>query len=121
MKKITLLIALVMLYATSASAVTSIAAATLTWGGSNVYGNTVATTQGTALIGKTSTNVGLGWSTSISGYALETQHASGTKAFGTAADATSIYQAPTVTVGTAVAPTSWTTGSASFGSGWTTM
>jgi hypothetical protein len=93
----------------------------LTWGGSNVYGNTVAATAGTALIGKTSTNVGLGWSTNTGGYALETQHTSGTKAFGTASDATSIYQAPVVTVGTVVAPTSWTTGASSFGSGWTTM
>jgi hypothetical protein len=121
MKKIILLIALVMLYATSASAVTSAASAALTWGGSNVYGNTVAGTQSQVIVGKTSTNVGLGWSTSTGGYALETQHASGTKAFGTAADATSIYQTPVTTVGTAVGPTSWTTGSSSFGSGWTTM
>jgi hypothetical protein len=120
MKKITLLIALVMLYATSASAATPAAATALAWGGSTVFGNTVAGTVGTAVIGKTSTNVGLGWSTSTSGYAIETQHLSGTKAFGTAADATSIYWAPTVTVGTAVAP-SWTTGSSSFGTGWTTM
>lgn len=52
----------------------------------------VAATKDTALIGKASTGVSIGWKTQTDGYALVTQHKSGTKAFGSSFDSTSIFQ-----------------------------
>jgi len=51
-----------------------------------------AATASTALIGKTSTGVSVAWSTNTAGYALMTQHKSGTKAYGSSYDSTALYQ-----------------------------
>ena len=48
-------------------------------------------TNASPLIGKCSSGVGIGMKTDPSGYALITQHKSGTKAFGSAFDSTSLY------------------------------
>jgi len=120
MKKIALLAAFILLCSTSAFAA-SAASAALSWGGSAVYGGVASVTATFPLIGKTSSNVGFGWKVDPAGYAIATQHKSGTKAFGTSFDATSIYQSTVTTVGTAVTVT-LTTGSDSFPvATWTTM
>jgi len=125
MKKIVILTAFVMLYASSAFAGASATATALalTITGSNLYGAKGASTAATTsspLIGKTSTGVGVGWKTDPAGYALATQHKNGTKAFGSSFDSTSIYSKTVTTVGTAETIT-LTTGSDSFPSPWTTM
>ena len=127
MKKIAILTAFVVLYSAAAYAGTGIssnaAQATVSWDGAAVYGSGGTASATTPLIGKTSTGVGFAWKTDPNGYAIETQHKSGTKAFGTAADATSIYQATVTTVGTSFVPSSWNTGSTTFSgdTNWTTM
>jgi opacity protein-like surface antigen len=128
MKKIVLLTALVMLYASSAFASASATTLTLANGmalaGNSVYGakgaGTTASTS-SPLIGKTSTGVGMGYSTAPAGYALATQHKNGTKAYGSSFDSTSIYSKDVVTVGTGEAIT-FTTGVDSFPtSSWSSM
>jgi len=87
MKKIILAVA-VTLFASQAFAATGSGTATgaiatmLATPGLSAYGGKVATNPPT-LIGKTSTGVGLGWSTGATGYAMETQHKSGNRAYGT--------------------------------------
>ena len=49
-------------------------------------------TNSTALIGKASTGVSVGWMTSVGGYALVTQHQNGTKGYGSSYDSTSLFQ-----------------------------
>jgi hypothetical protein len=78
-----------------------------------------APNAGTILIGKNSTGCSTGWDTANGGYALNTQHQNGSKAFGTSYDSTAIYQTDVVK-GTAVAQPGATDSSA-FGTGWTTM
>jgi hypothetical protein len=129
MKKIAILAALVMLYASSAFASGSATSLTLVNGmalaGNSVYGAKGAANAAsptTPLIGKTSTNVGFGYKTDPAGYAIVTQHKSGTKVFGSSFDSTSIYTKSVTTVGTGETIT-LTTGVDSFPSsgGWTTM
>lgn len=73
-----------------------------------------------ASIGKLSTKVGLGWNTGANGYAINTQHQQGTKAYGTSHDSTSIYVIDATAIGTAVdAPSA--SDSSAFGSDWKTM
>jgi hypothetical protein len=74
---------------------------------------------GTILIGKNSTGCSTGWDTGTGGYAINTQHQNGSKAFGTSFDSTAIYQID-VTKGTPVDQPSQTD-SGAFGAGWTTM
>jgi hypothetical protein len=91
MKKIILLIAAFSLLAAGQSfAGTAATALNITATGLSAYGgpNTGSTPT---LIGKTSTGVGLGWNVGAGGYALATQHKSGSRAFGTSWDSTSIY------------------------------
>ena len=59
-------------------------------------------TNTSPLIGKTSTGVGLALATGPVGYALSTQHISGTKAFASRHDSTSIHVKDVTTVGTPV-------------------
>jgi len=68
--------------------------------GQSVTGDATTATADTALIGKCSTGVDVAWSTDVNGYALMTQHKSGTKAYGTSYDSTALYQ----TVATDVDP-----------------
>jgi hypothetical protein len=74
---------------------------------------------GTILIGRNSTGCSVGWDTALGGYAINTQHQNGSKAFGTSFDSTAIYQTDVVK-GVAVAVPGQTD-SGAFGSGWTTM
>ena len=77
--------------------------------------------SGTELIGKNSTGVGTGWNTSAIGYAINTQHISGSKAFGTSYDSSAMYQI-SVGAGTATAqPATTDSGSFPSASGWTSM
>jgi hypothetical protein len=59
--------------------------------GLTLYGDD-ATAGNDVSIGRTSTNVGVAWQTNVNGYALMTQHKSGTKAYGSSYDSTAIYQ-----------------------------
>ena len=71
--------------------------------GKTVYGAATAgtVTNASPLIGKTSTGVGIGLLcvTTGLGYSMVTQHTSGTKAYGTTYDGTSIYAKDVTTVG----------------------
>lgn len=98
MKKI-LVITAVLVFAASSSfaAIATGATGTMDLAGStglelhgDVAGGTA--TADTALIGKGSTGVSVGWNTSVNGYAIMTQHKSGTKAYGSSYDSTSLYQ-----------------------------
>ena len=91
MKKIALFLAFSLLVASQAFADgTTSSNLSLSSTGLSAYGGADAT-HCTTLIGKTSTGVGLGWNVGPQGYALSTQHKSGTRAFGTSYDSTSIY------------------------------
>jgi hypothetical protein len=97
MKKILILTAVLVLAATNCFAVGSGANGSMTLTtdvGLEMHGSTtgVAATKDTALIGKLSTGVAVGWLTTTGGYALVTQHKSGTKAFGSSYDSTAIFQ-----------------------------
>ena len=120
MKKIIIFAAVSLLIASQAFAVggTGTATGTLTTAttGVSAYGGTTATCA--TLIGKTSTGVGLGWSTGTNGYSVSTQHKSGTRTFGTSYDSTSIFYKDTTagavqTAGTATDQTAF--------SGWVSM
>lgn len=107
MKKILILTASLVFAATSCFALASAATGTMTLTtdtGLELHASTtgVAATADTALIGKLSTGVGIGWNTSTGGYALVTQHKSGTKAYGSSYDSTALYQ--TVANGTPGTP-----------------
>ena len=96
--------------------------ATSSKSGLSVYGDkTDATAATAALIGKTSTGVSVGVKTGAGGYAVITQHKSGTKAFASAFDSTSIYTS-NAAAGTATLAVPGGTGvDAISGTGWTTM
>jgi hypothetical protein len=125
MKKIIVIAALSLLAATPAFAdLAASGALVLTSTGLSVYGSnaTGAVAVGTTpLIGKTSTGVGFGWKTGAGGYAILTQHKSGTRIFGSSHDSTSIVYKDTAP---GVIPASSDTPSVSdftaFG-GWTSM
>lgn len=61
-------------------------------GSTNSAGTVVAASADSALISKASTGVDVAWQTDANGYALMTQHKSGTKAYGSSYDSTAIYQ-----------------------------
>ena len=86
-------------------------------------GDTAAKT--TALIGKCSTGVGVGWATNVNGYTLVTQHKSGSKAYGTSYDSTSMFQtiSDTSTPGTEILdqPTDTSTVDFTTAKGWKKM
>jgi hypothetical protein len=96
--------------------------------GKSLYGAkvTVSVTNGkpdagTSLLGKCSTGVAAGWRTAKGGYAVNTQHQQGTKAFGTSYDSTAMWQTD-VTKGTAVDTPAHSDSSAFNGVGsWRTM
>ena len=122
MKKILVLTALALSVTAAAYAGTDTITLSTTNTGLSVYGDKAATALITSpLIGKTSSGVGIGMATNpTGGYGLVTQHKSGTKAFGSAYDSTSIYTKDVATVGTPVTVTI-TTGSSTFDSTWTTL
>jgi len=122
MKKIIILVAISLFSASSAFAASSITLG-LTNTGLSLWAAKTASgaVSGTNLIGKNSTGVSVGVTTSATGYGLKTQHKNGTKAFGTTYDSTAIYTAP-VTKGVAES-TTLTTGTDSFpaSASWSTM
>ena len=103
MKKILIMVVLSFAICSTAFATSSSPSATITMStaivvtntGLSLYGGIAGFTYSagvTPLIGKTSTGVAVGVSTSTTGYCLLTQHISGTKEFGSSFDSTSIYQ-----------------------------
>ena len=94
MKKILMLSAICLFAASSAFAAASL---TIETGFDDAGKELVGAAESggtTSRIGKTSTGVGLGMlvdDTSGAGYAMVTQHKSGTKAFGSSYDSTAIY------------------------------
>ena len=78
-----------------------------------------ATAPATSSISKMSTNVLMGATYSGTGYAIDTYHTSGTKAYGTAFDSTALYFSDLGINGTLTAPTS-SLGEDAFGT-WTKM
>ena len=60
--------------------------------GKELTADPTTATADTALIGKCSTGVDVAWNTSLTGYALMTQHQQGTKAYGSSYDSTALYQ-----------------------------
>lgn len=94
MKKIFIFVASLLVVAPSAFATDNVTIGT--WGdaGKELRGARASVSSSSALIGKTSTGVGLGMrldATNGAGYALVTQHKNGTKAFGSSYDSTAIY------------------------------
>ncbi|MRR54787.1 MAG: hypothetical protein EG822_09790 [Deltaproteobacteria bacterium] len=118
MKKIALFTAMIMLVASSAFAASSLTLV-FTSTGKTVYGAKASASATSPVISKTSTGVGVGLLTSATGYAVITQHKSGSKAFATTYDSTAVFTTD-ATVGTVKlgVPTAITT--ADFTS-WTTM
>lgn len=95
MKKIIVIAAVLVFLAPNCfAAVSSSASASLDLvnnTGLSLYGDATTASSSTALIGKTSTGVGVAWQTSLNGYALMTQHKNGTKAYGSSYDSTAIF------------------------------
>ena len=59
------------------------------------------------MIGKCSTGVGIGWVTDTAGYALATQHKSGSKAYATSFDSTSLFSKDVTKIGDTEVGTAW--------------
>ena len=95
MKKIVMLIALFTFgVAGSASAGALASGSVTTTDGLSIYGGLnagVAAGATAVLVGKTSKGVKAGVNYTSTGYAINTKHNSGSKAFGTAHDSTAIY------------------------------
>ena len=95
MKNIFVLAALLLTFVPNCFAATGpVAAGNLdfTDTGLTLQGGDTATGTTSVRIGKMSTGVSIAWFTSAGGYAIATQHKSGTKAYGTSYDSTSIFQ-----------------------------
>jgi len=103
MKKIFILAAMLLMAASSGYAASSLSITAATGGfadtGKVLHGDDTTASADTALIAKLSTGVALGMKTEELGYALVTQHQSGTKAYGTSYDSTSIFASDEVKVG----------------------
>jgi hypothetical protein len=127
MKKILVLTAALVFAATNCFAIASGATGTMLLDGTDegleLHGDPSAATATTALIGKMSTGVGVGWMTETGGYTLVTQHKSGTKAYGTSYDSTSMFQTVSDgTPGTVILSVPTATDTSDFtGSDWKSM
>ena len=88
--------------------------------GLQLHGDAATASKTTARIGKSSTGVGIGWTTSTAGYALVAQHMSGTKAYGSSYDSTAIYQSADGTPATVILAKPTATDTTSFSS-WKAM
>ena len=110
------------LFAASAAYASDTLTLDLTKTGQTIYGSkTSATAVATdPLIGKTSSGVGIGMVSSATGYGLIIQHKSGTKAFGSAFDSTSLY-VHDETTGAADATTIGTGSTTFANAAWTTL
>ena len=100
MKKILVMVAILALTATSSFAQATSATGTLsfTTTGMSLTGDPTTATLATAQLGKMSTGVDVGWITQVNGYAVMTQHKSGTKAFGSSYDSTAIYSTTSTSI-----------------------
>lgn len=90
MKKIIILNVLALFVASMSFAA---ADADVVWtdAGKTLHGAASGADGSSPSIAKLSTKVGLAWMTAAEGYAIITQHQSGTKAYGTSHDSTAIY------------------------------
>ena len=127
MKKIFIAVLLVALAATysfaGAPSATLAAAAegTSTQSGWKILPNVLnTTTVSTVQIGKCSTGVYFGWNVSTTGYAIETQHSSGVRRFGTAWDSTAITWIP-ATKGSALGALATNDVTSVLATGWSVM
>lgn len=122
MKKILILTAFALSVTSAAYAsVTIDLATTIADPGKAIFGLKSGTPDNTSpLIGKCSSGVGIGMKTDPTGYALITQHKSGTKAFGSAFDSTSLY-VHDETTGAADATTIGTGSTTFANAAWTTL
>jgi len=100
--KVVTIVAFVLSLSSLSFAATDIAIGTFGSTGQTLHAHDTTATATTALIGKTSTGVGLACSTTRLGYSIMTQHLQGSKAFGTSFDSTSIFSEDVGTVGTAL-------------------
>ena len=119
MKKIIIILALSLMASQAFANGTATGTLSTSTTGLSAWGGILAASC-TTLIGKTSTGVGLGWSVGPNGYSLVTQHKSGSRAFGTAYNSTSIFYADVTNVGTAVS-TPTLSDQTAFNTGWTSM
>jgi hypothetical protein len=98
MKNIFIFTALLMLVTSTSFAAGTVSGAFATFTDANTgkalhaAGTAAGVSTTSALIGKNSTGVSVAWQTATGGYALATQHRSGTKAYGTSFDSTAIFQ-----------------------------
>lgn len=127
MKKILILTAILAMAATTCFAGgTSSATGDIDFAtdGKSLHADAATASASTALIGKNSTGVDVAWNTSKTGYAMMTQHKSGTKAYGSSYDSTAIYQTTTdATPGTPAYNSGalTATDTSDFASGWRAM
>jgi len=126
MKKLLIITALIMFVSSSAFAASgatqSVTLTDKTTTGKSLYGDPTSATASAALIGKTSTGVGLGVRTSTTGYALVTQHLNGTKVYGTSYDSTSMFAKTVTTVGSVELALPTDINTTSFvATGWSTL
>jgi len=123
MKKTFILAAMLLMAASSVYAAGTLTITTSGGGfadtGKVLHGDDTTASDTTALIAKLSTGVALGMNTVPLGYALVTQHQSGTKAYGTSYDSTSIYASDEVKPGEIVLPEPTATDTTDFaGTDW---
>jgi hypothetical protein len=140
MKKIILIVAFSLLASGQAFAVTSLplGLASNEVQGGTLYGgkksgdakiptgSPLALPDGSFLIGKTSTGVGLGIKTGTVGYAMMTQHKSGNRAFGTSYDSTAVFYMERTAAQIGIPPDAATPGASDMtafatADGWKTM
>lgn len=102
MKKLIFVTLCLILISSSAFAATTITAnlSSKSTTGLSVYGDDTTASSSTALIGKTSTGVGVSMASSELGYALSTQHMMGSKMYASSFDSTSLYAEDVATIGT---------------------
>ena len=95
MKKILMMTAVLVFAATTSfAAVSSTTSNALDFDntGLTMHADDTTADADSAVIGRASTGVSVGWMTDANGYALLTQHKNGTKAYATSYDSTAIYQ-----------------------------
>jgi hypothetical protein len=118
MKKIILMTACMLYVSSMAFAANSITMALTsknTTGGS-VHADSGTASANTALIGKNSTGVGTGLLSNVNGYSIVTQHMSGSKAYASSYDSTSLFSEDVTTVGTPLLTKPTATDTSSFSS-----
>jgi hypothetical protein len=100
MKKILVMVAILALTATSSFAQGTSATGTLSFTstGKSLTGDPLVATADTAQLGRMSTGVDVGWITQLNGYAVMTQHKSGTKAYGSSYDSTALYSTTSTSI-----------------------